>query len=967
MKNANRPSRSMIREFTKRYLMISLIPVVSFIVMVVIGGFFAQRHIATLLENSTNELNSDAKAELEALGQQIIQDKARSAAKQVAIFLSFNTGMDMAALQHSDEFSTIAMQQVGKSGYVCMYEAGTGIMRIHPNPDLIDKEMAFLSDQIPSWWAIFERSLSGKEVSGHYDWIESDGSVRKKFMTMTPVASPLLGKSLMVAATTYIDEFSAPVAAMASTSKSINANFNQFLSDQALTAGIVMVMFLLLIFLSMYLIGRRSALQYMLPIVSMAKTAEAFGDGHWSADNQPALIARKDEIGVLARAFESMRLQLQKLFQDLENRVSELKLAQHSLQESETHFRGLFDGVPVGLYRTTFDGRTIDANPTLVKMLGYPSKEQFLCKKAEEMYANPEDRSKWKTIIETSETNNVSEMAMRRYDRSTIWVENHSRTVRGSDRSVRYIEGSLIDITERKRAEEALRESEERYRALTELLPIAIFETNDQGCITFANQSAYQLTGYDQKDFEAGLRISTVIAPQDHAKVAKSFQRVMQGNFADGTEYLIQRKDGSNYHGFINARPTTDRETPGLIGYIFDLTNLKEAQKALRDSEEKLVRSKKMESLGLLAGGVAHDLNNILSGIVSYPELLLMDLPEGSKLKKPIETMQESGNRAAAIVQDLLTVARGVATTKEPLDLNEIVNDYFRSPEYNRLQQFHPAVTIETHLDCELLCMRGSSVHIRKVIMNLVSNASESIEGSGRVAVSTMNRYIDAPLKGYDDVNIGEYVVLAVSDSGSGISPDDLERIFEPFYTKKVMGRSGTGLGLAVVWNTVQDHNGYIDVTSARDGTTFELYFPATRDKATDKNLSVSIDEFKGNGEMILVVDDVESQREISCNMLNALGYNTEAVSSGDRAVEYVKEHAVDLILLDMIMAPGMNGRQTYERIIEVHPDQKAIIASGYAETDDVKAVQNLGAGAYLKKPLTLGKIGMAVKEELSK
>jgi len=251
--------------------------------------------------------------------------------------------------------------------------------------------------------------------------------------------------------------------------------------------------------------------------------------------------------------------------------------------------------------------------------------------------------------------------------------------------------------------------------------------------------------------------------------------------------------------------------------------------------------------------------------------------------------------------------------------------------------------------------------------MNLVVNASEAIAGNGNVTISTMNRYIDRPLRGYDDVNIGEYAVLAVSDDGSGISSDDLERIFEPFYTKKVMGRSGTGLGLAVVWNTVQDHKGYINVTSNENGTTFELYFPITRDEISDKALSIPIKDYKGNGETILVFDDVESQRDISSKMLDTLGYKTKAVSSGEKAVEYLKEHTVDLLLLDMIMDPGINGRETYERIIEIHPNQKAIIVSGFAETDEVKGAQKLGAGKYIKKPITLEKIGLAVKEELDR
>jgi signal transduction histidine kinase len=261
-------------------------------------------------------------------------------------------------------------------------------------------------------------------------------------------------------------------------------------------------------------------------------------------------------------------------------------------------------------------------------------------------------------------------------------------------------------------------------------------------------------------------------------------------------------------------------------GIVVDITDRMQAAEALQESKEKLARSKKMESLGLLAGGVAHDLNNVLSGIVSYPDLLLQDLPEDSPFRKPIETIKDSGDRAVAIVQDLLTVARGVATAKEPLNLNDLIDDYLRSPEFNQLKQFHPTVTVKTKFDTDLLNIIGSQVHIRKVVINLLSNASEAINGNGNVTLSTMNRYVDRPLWRYDDIKVGEYAVLTVSDDGSGISSDDLKRIFEPFYTKKVMGRSGTGLGLAVVWHVVQGHKGYIVVTSNDNGTTFELFFP---------------------------------------------------------------------------------------------------------------------------------------------
>lgn len=525
-----------------------------------------------------------------------------------------------------------------------------------------------------------------------------------------------------------------------------------------------------------------------------------------------------------------------------------------------------------------------------------------------------------------------------------------------------------IELRRREQAEEALRESEKHFRDLAEMLPEGVFEADKDMKITYANQRALSLFGYKKEDISKGLNGFDVLAPEDRERAKENALRRFHGENIGAVEYRGLKKDGSTFPVLYHNDPIINQNViEGVRGIIVDLTESKKAEKILKQNEEKLARSKKMESLGLLAGGVAHDLNNVLAGIVSYPDLILMGLPEDSKFRKSIETIQASGNRAAAIVQDLLTVARGVATTKEPLNLNDIVGDYLISPEFNKLSQHHPSVEIITDLHMDLLNIKGSQVHITKVVMNLVSNAAEAIKEKGRVTVSTMNRYLDYPLIGYNDVNVGEYVVLSVSDNGPGISSDDLERIFEPFYTKKVMGRSGTGLGLAVVWNVLQDHDGYIDVKSDGNGTVFELYFPITRDEVSDKPIPLSLNDCKGNGEAVLVVDDIESQRDISCKMLAALGYKANAVSSGEEAVEHLKQHSYELVLLDMIMDPGINGYETYEQILIHTPRQKAIIVSGYAETAAVKETQKLGAGKYIKKPLTLESLGPAIREELEK
>ncbi len=399
----------------------------------------------------------------------------------------------------------------------------------------------------------------------------------------------------------------------------------------------------------------------------------------------------------------------------------------------------------------------------------------------------------------------------------------------------------------------------------------------------------------------------------------------------------------------------------GSAGIGMDVTEHRKLEEALR-------RAEKMEALGQLAGGVAHDLNNVLGVLVGYSELLADKIPEGNPLRKYAVNILNSSEKGASIIQDLLTLARRGVSVSVVVNLNSIVSDFLNSPVFEKLRDYHPHTAFRTELDRELLPIKGSPIHLEKTVMNLISNAAEAITGEGEVIIRTENRYVDTSIRGYDQVCEGDYAVLTVSDSGSGIAAADLDKIFEPFYTKKVMGRSGTGLGLAVVWGTVKDHDGYIDVQSEKGkGSTFTLYFPVTREKRTESLKSIPLDQYKGQGELILVVDDVAEQREMAVGMLTGLGYNVAAVSSGEEAVKYLKTHKVELIVLDMIMDPGMDGLETYRRILEIAPGQKAVIVSGYSETDRVKEAQKLGAGVYVRKPYVLEKIGLAIRNELNR
>jgi len=477
--------------------------------------------------------------------------------------------------------------------------------------------------------------------------------------------------------------------------------------------------------------------------------------------------------------------------------------------------------------------------------------------------------------------------------------------------------------------------------------------------------------GY-RADESAGKR-PTLIIPE---RLRKDLENEMNLIVSTGKSDIIGktvecsglRKDGSEFPMELSLATWKTREGTFFTIIVRDIIERNRAEEEQKKLEAQLQRAQKMEAIGTLAGGVAHDLNNILAGLVSYPELLLLEIPQDSPLRNPILTIQKSGEKSAAVVQDLLTLARGELAVTEMVNLNDIISEYLKSAEHEMLKSFHPNVQFKTELERELLNILGSPAHLSKTVMNLVSNATEAMPYGGEIFISTENRYIDSPIRGYAHIEEGDYVILTVSDTGVGISKKDRERIFEPFYTKKVMGGSGTGLGMAVVWGTVKDHKGYIDFKSTEGkGTTFTLYFPVTRKElAKDKPL-LAIEDYMGKGESILVVDDVAEQREIASRMLKRLGYSVISVSSGEEAVDYLKDNSADLVMLDMIMDPGIDGLETYKRILEFHPNQKAIIVSGFSETKRVKDAQRLGAGVYVKKPYLLEKIGLAIRGELDK
>jgi two-component system cell cycle sensor histidine kinase/response regulator CckA len=520
------------------------------------------------------------------------------------------------------------------------------------------------------------------------------------------------------------------------------------------------------------------------------------------------------------------------------------------------------------------------------------------------------------------------------------------------------------DIIKRKKIEQALRESKKRYQMLFNHLPVGVIHFDENGIILNLNNRFAEIMGAPQEKL---FGFNMLQLPHND-KMTKALQDSLDGKLGHFEDDYISVFSGDKLYLKVIYQGITDEEGRfiGGVGLFEDNTDRKKSEEEKMRLQAHLQRAQKMEAIGTLAGGVAHDLNNILSGLVTYPELLLMDLTEDHPLRASILTIRKSGQKAAAIVQDLLTLARRGVTISETVNLNGIISDLLHSPEYETMKQYHPSVQFEMNFDRHLPNITGSSVHLSKCVMNLISNAAEAMPDGGKVIISTTNKYLDKPVQGYDDIRKGEYVILSITDFGVGMSSEEVSRIFEPFYTKKVMGRSGTGLGMTVVWGTVKDHNGYIDIQSTKGkGSRFDLYFPTTEAKVDSSEVSVPLNEIKGI-ETILVVDDVKEQRQIASLILKKLGYSVITLSSGEEAVEYMRKNSVDLLILDMIMDPGIDGLETYKRIQKYHPHQKAIIASGFSETERVKEAQKIGVSGYIQKPYSLEKIGLAVRTELN-
>ncbi|MFZ0240061.1 MAG: PAS domain S-box protein [Desulfobacterales bacterium] len=967
MDRTEKHSQSLVKRFTGEYLFVSLLPVGIFFIFLLAGVFFAQRYTADLIHKATFELSADARRQLEGLGQTIIRGKAREVARQVDIYLNFNPGIDMAGLQQSDEFKNLALQKVGQTGYTCLYEAGTGTMRIHPTAELIDRQMEFLSEKLPSWWAIFEPTRSGAEGSGYYDWIEPDGRTRKKYMAMTPVATKLGGQTLMIAATTYIDEFSAQMQAMTATSEEISARYRSFATQQNLVIGGVMAAILGLTALVVYFLGRRSARRFIVPIVDLAGTARLLGQGNWECGADAALLARDDETGELARAFDQMRRQLKQVFQELVGNLTELESTQEALQKSERHYRSLFDGLPVGLYRTTPDGRVLDANPMLVRMLGYPDRESFLAQRAEAMYLNSAERVRWKQMIESQDSGQPYEFQMRRFDGTAMWVENQSIAVRDAAGRVLHYEGTLKDISERKEVEAALRRSEKQYRTLydeakraEELYRSLLHSSADaiviydlEGLTRYVSPVFTNMFGWALEEVQ-GKKIPFL--PDSEKEPTRTIIRhlVEKGLSCHGFETRRFTKGGKTIDVSISASRFEDHvgQPAGILVILRDISDRMRL-------EEQLHLVQRMEAIGTLAGGIAHDFNNLMMGILGNISLMMCDLDAASahyRNLKNVELLVQSGTK---LTGQLLGYARKGKYEPKAVDLNHVIRDSVETFGRTRKE-----VTIELDLSSERIVADVDRSQIEQVLFNLYINAADAMPRGGELRVqTTVVDHGDLTDKPYSP-KPGRYLKLQVTDSGIGMDPETLKRIFDPFFTTKEIGR-GTGLGLASVYGIIKSHGGYIDVASQQGrGSTFSIYLRLSADalvEAVENHPEIK----KGKG-TVLLVDDEEMVGDIGARMIEKMGYDVIYTGKGAEALTLYAEHKnnIDLVVLDLIM-PGMGGGETFDGLKKIDSEVKVLLSSGYCIDGQAREIMNRGCRGFIQKPYNLEALSQKINEIL--
>jgi len=535
------------------------------------------------------------------------------------------------------------------------------------------------------------------------------------------------------------------------------------------------------------------------------------------------------------------------------------------------------------------------------------------------------------------------------------WVENMTFTLKDEKGNITHLEGVLLDITDRKKTEEALRESEEKYRTILESIEDGYYEVDIDGNFTFFNDSLCEIYGCPRHEM-MGLNIRK-LTDQETAKRGYSlFNKVYTtGRSEKGFEWSITRKDSTNrvVEASVSLKRNAEGVPTGFRGIVRDISEKHRL-------ESQLQHAKRMESIGTLAGGIAHNFNNLLMGIQGNASIVLLDIDSSTRRKnlKNIEKLVENG---AKLTAQLIGYAREGTYEVKPISLNQLIKE--TSDTFGMTKK---EISIHQELSEKLYGIKAEQGQIEQVLLNLYVNAADAMPGGGDLFLKTVN-VTDKDITGKPyKVQSENYVLLTVRDTGIGMDKETKERIYEPFFTTKDLA-SGTGLGMASAYGIIKGHGGYIDVDSkVGEGTTFSIYLPAT-EKLIEEKKVLSDKLIKGRG-TVLLVDDEEMVLEAGEELLKHLGYDVLLAKNGRDALELYKKNQdkIDMVLLDMVM-PMMGGGEAFDRIKEMNSNVKILLSSGYSLEGEAKEILKRGCDAFIQKPFQLGPLSQKIGEILSK